>query len=273
MTKLSTAASYLNKLPDTGTRMPAVFVGHGNPMNALESHRFTEQWATLAREMPTPKAILCVSAHWETIGTKVTAMKAPRQIYDMTGFPQELYDFNYPVPGSPEFAALTQETVLKARIEADHSWGIDHGTWSVLAHMYPKADIPCFQLSLDKRRDLQYHYDLAAELAPLREKGVLIIGSGNIVHNLRTLSMDNSLPYVWAKRFDDKVASLITDGNHQALINYKQFGQDAELSVNSAEHYIPLLYVLALQAKGELVRQFSKVVMYGSAGMRCVQVG
>ena len=215
MTKVSSAASYLRSLPDTGTRMPAVFIGHGSPMNALEENLFTRQWAALTADIPTPKAILCVSAHWETKGTKVTAMKAPRQIYDMRGFPQELYDYKYPAPGSPDVAAEVQRMVLKTKVEADHSWGLDHGTWSVLAHMYPQANIPCFQLSLNSTRDLQYHYDLAAELAPLRDKGVLIVGSGNIVHNLRMMTMNNSLPFQWAKAFDDEVKARIIDRDRE----------------------------------------------------------
>ena len=200
-------------------------------------------------------------------------MDTPRQIYDMYGFPKELYDYKYPAPGSPEFAAAVQETVVKAQIEADHSWGLDHGTWSVLAHMYPEANIPCFQLSLNTTRDMQYHYDLAAQLAPLRDKGVLIVGSGNIVHNLRMMSMNNSLPYAWAKEFDDEVKARIAERDHKALINYTQFGQAAELSVNSAEHYIPMLYVLALQGANELVTQSNEFVVYGSASMRCFRVG
>lgn len=253
--------------------MPALFIGHGSPMNAIEDNLFTRQWRTLTADIPTPKAVLCVSAHWETTGTKVAAMESPRMIYDMYGFPKELYEVKYPCAGSPEMAKAVQEAVVKAQIEADHTWGLDHGTWSIMAHMYPEANIPCFQLSLNKTRDLQHHYDVAAELAPLRDKGVLIVGSGNIVHNLRMISMNNSLPYEWAQNFDQKVKALINDGNHKDLINYKQYGNDALLSVNSAEHYLPLLYVLAQQQAGEKVQHSNEFVVYGSASMRCVRVG
>ena len=266
-------AKSLERLSEEDLLMPVLFMGHGNPMNAIEDNVYTKSWAEMTKTLPVPKAILCISAHWETRGTRVTAMKNPRTIYDMYGFPKELYEVQYDCPGAPELAAEVVNSIQKTKVALDHAWGLDHGTWSVLARMYPKADIPCFQMSLDKTRDLQYHYDLAKELAFLRKKGVLIIGSGNIVHNLRYAQFGSVEPYDWAIEFDALSKQAMDDRNHKALINYKEFGKSAELSVNSAEHYIPLLYALALQGNDETLSYTNADIAFRSGSMRCVKVG
>lgn len=246
-------SNFFNTLPDDGNLMPVLFMGHGSPMNAIENNRFTEGWKSLMKDIPTPKAVLVISAHWESQGTKVLAVDKPKLIYDMYGFPKELYEVKYPVDGAPELAREISETVTLTPIGLDHDWGLDHGAWSVLVHLYPDASIPCFQLSLNYTRDLQWHYDLAKELSYLRRKGVLIVGSGNIVHNLRYMAYMNSKPFDWALEFDAKTEELMNKGDHASLINYKSLGTAAEISVNSAEHYIPLLYTLALQQKDEVI--------------------
>lgn len=253
LTQQTMSNSFLNSLTEDGNRMPVLFMGHGSPMNAIEDNEFTKGWKELVKDIPTPKAILVISAHWETRGTKVLAVKQPSLIYDMYGFPEELYAVKYPAPGAPELATEISETINFTEILPDHDWGLDHGAWSILVHMYPQADIPCFQLSLNNSRDMQWHYDLAKELAFLRRKGVLIVSSGNIVHNLRYMAYMNKKPLDWALEFDAKVEELINSGDHTSLINYKKLGSSAEISVNSAEHYIPLLYSLALQEKDEPV--------------------
>jgi len=267
-------AKSLTGLAEEDSLMPVLFMGHGNPMNAIQDNVYTESWAELTKTLPVPKAILCISAHWETKGTKVTAMESPKTIHDFGGFPQELFDVQYNCPGSPEYAAEVVAAVQKTKVELDHAWGIDHGTWSVLAKMFPKADIPCFQMSMDRTRDLQYHYDLAKELAFLRKKGVLIIGSGNIVHNLQLAFVDpEKPPYDWAIEFDELSKKAMDDRDHAALIKYKGFGKSAELSVNSAEHYIPLLYTLALQGDNEELSYTNADFQFRAGSMRCVKVG
>ena len=243
-------------------------------MNANRDNIYTEGWETLTKTLPVPKAILCISAHWETRGTKVTAMDSPKTIHDFGGLPQELFDAQYNCPGAPELAEDVVNQIKKAKVELDHDWGIDHGTWSVLARMFPKADIPCFQMSMDHTRDLQHHYDLAKELAFLRKKGVLIIGSGNIVHNLQLAFVEpEKPPYDWAIEFDALTKKAMDDRNHEALIKYKNFGKAAELSVNSAEHYIPLLYALALQGEKEELSYTNADFQFRAGSMRCVKVG
>jgi len=274
VSNLSSMAKSLEGLADNGNLMPVLFMGHGNPMNAIEDNAYTKSWAELTKTLPTPRAILCISAHWETRGTKVTAMKTPRTIYDFGGFPPELSEVKYNCPGAPALAAEVVSQIKKTRVELDHEWGLDHGTWSVLARMYPNADIPCFQMSLDRTRDLQYHYDLAKELAFLRKKGVLIIGSGNIVHNLRYAFIDpEKPPYDWAIEFDDLSTKAMDERNHQALINYQRLGKSAALSVNSAEHYIPLLYTLALQGDEEPLSYTNADFQFRAGSMRCVKIG
>lgn len=245
--------NFLNSLSEENYKMPILFMGHGSPMNAIEDNQFTQGWKKLVEGIPTPKAILVISAHWETKGTKILAVEQPKMIYDMYGFPKALYEVQYPAPGSPELAKEISEKVLHTQIELNHDWGFDHGAWSVLVHMFPEANIPTFQLSLNYTRDMQWHYDLAKELSYLRKKGVLIVSSGNIVHNLRYMAHMYSKPFDWALEFDAKTEELMNKGDHQSLINYKSLGSSAEIAVNSAEHYIPLLYTLALQEKDEAI--------------------
>ena len=254
---------------------PVLFMGHGNPMNAVEDNSFTRGWTDAVKNLPVPKAIVCISAHWETKGTKVTAMEQPKMIYDMYGFPQHLYEVNYNAPGNPKLAEEIKNTVTSTKINLDHDWGFDHGTWSVLVKMFPEANIPCIQLSLDRTRDLNYHYQLAQELLKFRNKGVLFVASGNIVHNLRIIMQTANKPTDWAQEFDQKIASLIIEGNHDPIINYKKLGQAAELSVNSAEHYIPLIYALGLRKKNEEASFFNHNQYQDlmSMGMRCVRIG
>ena len=258
----------LHHLTEEDVMLPALFVGHGSPMNAIENNEYSRSWSDLGKRLPKPKAILCISAHWETSGTRVTAT-----IHDFGGFPQALFDKQYPAPGSPEFAKMTAAQIKKTHVELDFEWGLDHGTWSVLCQMFPLADVPAFQLSLDYSKPPQYHYELAMELAALRKKGVLIIGSGNIVHNLRLIRYDQPAAFDWAQEFDTRIKKLIIEGNHNDIIHYDKMGTFAHLSVPSNEHYLPLLYVLALQQKNEAVSFFNEKTTMGSISMRSVKIG
>jgi 4,5-DOPA dioxygenase extradiol len=253
-------------------RMPLLFIGHGSPMNAIEDNEFSRSWIAVGKTLPPPKAILCVSAHWESMGTQTTAMEKPRTIYDFYGFPPELYEKTYPAPGSPELAARILELVGADDTAMDLKWGLDHGSWSVLARLFPKAEIPVVQLSLDVNKNSQEHYDLGRQLKPLRDEGILILGSGNIVHNLRMVVFED-IAYDWALAFDGMVKKWILDGNHDPLIQYHKQGREAALSINSAEHYKPLLYVLGAQDSGEPVSFFTEKVWGGSVSMRSVRIG
>lgn len=267
----------LNKMtaPFTNTRkMPVLFFGHGSPMNAIEQNEFTLGWEKMGQTLPKPNAVLCVSAHWETRGTFVTAMEKPETIHDFGGFPKELFDVQYPVPGSPSLARDTQNTVKNTRVSLDENWGLDHGCWSVVKHLYPDADVPVIQLSLDKYQQPQYHYDLAKELAPLREKGVLIIGSGNMVHNLRTISWnspDNG--FDWAISANDTLKKLIMKNDHKQVIKYDTLGKEFQLAVPTPEHYLPLLYTLGLKSENESVSLFNDKTIMGSISMTSVKIG
>jgi 4,5-DOPA dioxygenase extradiol len=254
------------------TRLPVLFVGHGSPMNAIEDNEFSQGWEAATKLLPRPKAILCVSAHWESMGSAVTAMPKPRTIHDFGGFPRRLFEMEYPAPGSPELAQRVSSLVKSTQVKADQSWGLDHGTWSVLCRMYPQADIPVVQLSIDRSRDAAFNYQLGKELSQLRQEGVLIVGSGNIVHNLRVMVFEDAA-FEWAVEYDAKVKQWILDGDHNSIIHYEKHGQAAALAVNSAEHYLPLLYVLALQEAGEPVSFFNDKVWGGSLSMRCVKIG
>ncbi len=252
--------------------MPALFVGHGSPMNAIEDNEFSRAWQKVAGEIPHPKAIVCISAHWETNGTQVTAMEAPRTIHDFYGFPQPLFAKQYPAPGSPELARQIISLVKGRPIAPDHAWGLDHGTWSVLCRMYPQADIPVVQLSLDRELKPADHYRLGQELRQLREEGVLIIGSGNIVHNLVMMVWEDTA-FDWAVEFDTKVKGWILAQEHEPIIHYEKQGTAARLAVNSAEHYLPLLYVLGLQEQDEAASFFAEKLWGGSLSMRGVRIG
>lgn len=254
------------------TMLPVMFIGHGSPMNAIEDNEFSRAWSEAGKILPTPKAILCISAHWETQGTQVTAMASPRTIYDFYGFPPELYAQTYPAPGSPQRAQDIQDLVGKGEISLDATWGLDHGTWSVLKRLFPSAEVPVIQMSLDVMKDGQAHYDLGRKLLPLREKGVLIIGSGNIVHNLRMVVFEEKA-FPWAREFDEKVKKWILDEDHEPIIHYENQGSSAELAINSAEHFKPLLYVLGAKVEGEPVRFFAEKVWGGSISMRALRIG
>ena len=254
--------------------MPAVFLGHGSPMNTLADNRYTRAWRAIGEKVPPPTAILAVSAHWYISGTAVTAMPAPRTIHDFGGFPQALFDYQYPAPGSPALAQRVRETLAPLAVRADESWGLDHGTWSVLAHVFPNADIPVVQLSIDATRPASFHYDLGKRLAPLRDEGVLIVASGNVVHNLGMLNWQDDAPaYDWAQRFNDAVGGYVRQREHGPLVDYENLGDDARLSIPTPEHYLPLLYILGLQD----VREQAVIVIDGiqnaSISMMTVVVG
>ncbi len=265
-----------NTLEDTGTTMPVLFVGHGSPMNAIEENEFSKKWQEIGKKLPKPKVILCVSAHWETKGTFVTAMPKPRTIHDFGGFPQSLFDVQYGAPGSIEFAKLTKETIKKAEVGLDEAWGLDHGCWSILKHLYPNADVPVLQLSLDYQKDAQYHYDLAKELAPLRKKGVLILSSGNIVHNLGKIAWDKintpDYGFDWAIEANTKMKKFILDNDSKSLIDYKGQGKSFELAIPSPEHYLPLLYTMALKTENEKTTLFNDKALMGSLTMTSVMI-
>jgi 4,5-DOPA dioxygenase extradiol len=260
-----------DKLP-TDELMPALFVGHGNPMNAIEDNEFSRGWANLGKQLPIPKAILCVSAHWQTKGTMVTAMPKPKTIHDFGGFPEKLFQAQYPAPGSPEFAKETAASVTKTKVELDYDWGLDHGCWSVLLPMFPNATIPTYQLSLDYTQPPQYHFELAKELKALRKKGVLIIGSGNIVHNLGLFEFSDKA-FDWAIEFDEKIKSYIEKSDYQSVVDYQKMGKIAQLAVPTNEHYLPLLYSLALHDKSEAVGFFNAKTTAGSISMRSLKIG
>lgn len=256
-------------------RMPVLFVGHGSPMNAIEENAFVQGFRKVAGEIPRPQAVLVVSAHWETRGTQVTAMPNPRTIHDFGGFPKELYEQQYPAPGSPELATETQQLIQSNPVALDHSWGLDHGAWTVVKHMYPNADIPVIELSLDRTLQPERHYAMAKELAALRDKGVLIIGSGNMVHNLRMVAWDKinePFAFEWAQEASDKMKQAIRSGDHRPLIDFHKQGTAFNLAINTAEHFLPLLYTLALQGKGEQATLFNDAPLAGSLTMTSVKV-
>lgn len=277
MTTLSAFNNFTDSLPEQEQLMPVLFVGHGSPMNGIEDTEFSRRWTQMAKEIPTPKAVLVVSAHWFTKGTKITAMDFPKTIHDFGGFPQELFDVQYPAPGDPLLAKETAALIHTTQVELNHDWGLDHGTWTIVRHMYPDAKIPVLQLSIDYSKGPQHHYDLAKELYSLRKKGVLIIGSGNMVHNLRMVAWDKlneaNYGFDWAKTINDKFKALILDGNHQPLINYSELGKEALLAIPTPEHYLPLLYTLGLKGSKDTVSVFNDKAVGGSLTMTSVKIG
>ncbi|XZF12750.1 4,5-DOPA dioxygenase extradiol [Chitinophagaceae bacterium MMS25-I14] len=270
--KLQELKKWADEQPAT-EKMPVLFVGHGNPMNAISDNQFTKAWQQLGKELPKPRAILSVSAHWLTRGTYVTAMEMPKTIHDFGGFPKELFDQQYPAPGAPEVAAEVQRLVKTTEVHKDFEWGLDHGTWSVLKPMFPAADIPVFQLSIDYYKSPGYHYELAQQLSELRHKGVLILGSGNIVHNLRMVDFQNRMQYDWATEFDQQIKKYIDDRNHEAVINYDRLGNIARMAVPTNDHYLPLIYALALQDKKDSIHYFNEQMDAASISMRSVVIG
>ena len=264
----------LNRITETfgsTEKMPVLFLGHGSPMNAIEDNEFTKGWKEIGKTLPKPNAILCVSAHWETRGTFITAMEKPTTIHDFGGFPQALFDVQYPAPGSPELARETKNLITKTEVGLDDKWGLDHGAWSVIKHLYPNADIPVIQISLDYYQSPQYHYELAKELSSLRKKGVLIIGSGNMVHNLGKAVWEKikepEYGFDWAIEASEKMKKYIISNDHKSLINYKSQGKAFELAIPTPDHYLPLLYTLALKEDNEKVSLFNDKAIMGSLTM------
>lgn len=255
--------------------LPAFFFGHGNPMNAIASNGYTEAWRRLGQEMPRPKAILSISAHWFVPGTGVTISTAPRTIHDFGGFPSELYQVQYLAPGDPALARRIQKLLSHLEVTLDNTWGLDHGTWSVLRHVYPAADIPVVQLSIDETKPAPFHFEIGKRLAPLRNEGVLVVGSGNLVHNLRTYAWGRHPrdPYDWAVRFEIAAKQMMLGGDFNPLVHYERLGPDAALSIPTPDHYLPLLYVLAAGQKNEEIRFPVEGVDGGSISMLTVQIG
>jgi 4,5-DOPA dioxygenase extradiol len=255
--------------------MPAVFLGHGNPLNAIRANDWTRSWRELGERLPRPQAVLAISAHWYIPRCAVTAMAAPRTIHDFGGFPRELYATRYPAPGDPDLAREVQRLLAPLPVGLDESWGLDHGSWSVLMHLYPQADVPVLQLSIDARATPRQHYELGARLRPLREAGVLVLGSGDVVHNLETYAWGahESAPYDWALRFEARVRAQLDAGAHGPLIDYAALGADARAAVPTPEHYVPLLYVMGCSTPAERVSYPVTGVDGGSVSMLAVQFG
>lgn len=268
---------FTDQLQETEDRMPALFIGHGSPMNGIEDNPFSRQWERLGTEIPEPKAVLVVSAHWLTRGTHITAMEHPKTIHDFGGFPQALFDVQYPAPGSPALAAETKSLISSVSVELDHDWGLDHGAWTVVRRMYPNARIPVLQLSIDYAKPAEYHYNLGKELQKLRRKGVLILGSGNMVHNLRLIDWRNmntdNFGFDWAIEMHNLFKEKIVSGDHRALIEYSKLSPSAKLAVPTPDHYYPLMYTLALQEENEEPVFFNDKLVAGSLNMTSVKFG
>lgn len=277
MTTLSAFNSFTSNLEEQEHLMPVLFIGHGSPMNGIEDNEFSARWAKMAKEIPTPKAVLVVSAHWYSRGTMITAMDFPKTIHDFGGFPQALFDVQYPAPGSPQLAKDTAALIHSAQVELDHDWGLDHGTWTVVRRMYPEAKIPVLQLSIDYTKPPRYHYELGRELMDLRKKGVLIIGSGNMVHNLRMVAWDKinepGYGYDWAIQMNDTFKHLIATRDFNPLINYEGLGKEARLAIPTLEHYLPLLYTMGLQRPKDEISFFNDKAVAGSLTMTSVRIG
>jgi 4,5-DOPA dioxygenase extradiol len=276
MNGLSSFNSFTSALKEQDHLMPVFFIGHGSPMNGIAHNEFSNYWAQLAKEIPTPSAVLVISAHWLTEGTKITAMEHPKTIHDFGGFPKELFAVQYPAPGSPAIAEETVSMIRSTEVVADHDWGLDHGTWTIVRHMYPDARIPVLQLSIDFTKPPRYHYELAQELYALRKKGVLILGSGNIVHNLRMVAWDkmndDEYGFDWAHIANRKFKDLIGNGDHLALAEYWKLGKEALLAVPTPDHYLPLMYTLGLKGKKYEVSFFNDKAVAGSLTMTSVKL-
>jgi len=273
LSALKDLKAFTDSLPGRGERMPAFFIGHGSPMNGIEDNAFSRSWADLGKVLPTPSAVLCISAHWLTDGTYVTAMEHPRTIHDFYGFPSELFQVQYPAPGNPKLAQEIVSTVSTAKVTLDHEWGLDHGTWSVVKQLFPAASIPVLQLSIDYARPAEYHYKLAQELTVLREKGVLIIGSGNMVHNLRMVDWRNANGgYDWAEEMNELFKEAIQKNDTAKLIDYTKLGAAALMAIPTPDHYYPLIYALGIKRKNESVSFFNDKLAMGSVSMTSVKI-
>jgi 4,5-DOPA dioxygenase extradiol len=270
MSTLTGFNKFTDNLKQQDHVMPVLFIGHGSPMNGIEHNQFSNSWAKLGNDIPVPTAVLVISAHWLSRGTKITAMDFPETIHDFGGFPKELFDVQYPSPGDPALAKETASLVKSAEVELAHDWGLDHGAWTVIMNMYPKANIPVLQLSIDYTKGARFHYELAKELSALRKKGVLIVGSGNMVHNLRLVSFDkinDEFGFDWAIEMNQMFKKLISGRDHESLINYERLGAAAKLAIPTPDHYYPLLYSLGLQGKNEEATIFNDKLMAGSLTM------
>ncbi len=255
--------------------MPVLFIGHGNPMNSLLNNNFTRGWAATAASIRRPRAVLCISAHWYISRTSVTAEARPKTIHDFSGFPQELFEVQYPAPGAPEIAARVETLLTPTPVHKDEDWGLDHGTWSILTHMYPKADIPVVQLSINRDQPAAFHFEIGKRLAPLRDEGILILGSGNIVHNLRAYAwgQENIEPYDWAVSFEHHVRESLAAGETGPLVAYESFGREATLAAPTPDHYLPLLYVVGARRPGESAQFPVEGMDGGSISMLAVRIG
>jgi 4,5-DOPA dioxygenase extradiol len=277
MANLQALKKFTDNFPEQETLMPVLFVGHGSPMNGIETNEFSTKWVELAGQIAKPNAVLVISAHWFIKGTRVTAMDFPSTIHDFGGFPQELFQVQYPAPGNLVLAEETKRLIHTTNVELDHDWGLDHGTWTVVRHMYPQADIPVLQLSIDYTKPAEYHYELAKELYTLRKRGVLILGSGNMVHNLRMLAWDKldtpGYGFDWALHMNDTFKRLINNGSHDSLIQYGKLGKEAILAIPTPEHYLPLIYSLGLSSKKDPIQFFNDKAVAGSLTMTSVQFG
>ena len=268
--------NYTDQFKQREKLQPVFFIGHGSPMNGIEQNIFSKKWQEIGKTIDLPCAVLVVSAHWLTTGTLVTAMSEPKTIHDFGGFPKELFNVQYPAPGSPDLAKETKSLITKTEVYLDDKWGLDHGAWSVIKHLYPKADIPVIQLSLDYSQTPQYHYELAQQINSLRKKGVLIIGSGNMVHNLRMVEwkrLNETFGFDWAIEANEKMKKFILNGDHKQLIDFRSQGKAFDLAIPTPEHYLPLLYTLALQDKNEEVKLFNDKAVAGSLTMTSLKIG
>ncbi|MGC3943906.1 MAG: 4,5-DOPA dioxygenase extradiol [Chryseolinea sp.] len=268
MSSLNDLRHLRDNLPKSGTLMPVLFLGHGSPMNGIEDNEFSNSWKALGLTLPTPKAVIVISAHWLTAGTRITAMDSPQTIHDFGGFPKALFDVQYPAPGSPALANEMVGLIRSASVEPDHDWGLDHGAWTIVRHMYPDASVPVLQLSIDYTRPAVYHYELAKELGELRRQGVLLLASGNMVHNLRTINWN--LPFNgfdWALESNETFKRHLVDGNHKALIEYERLGAAVRMAVPTPEHYLPLIYAIGLQEKSDSLVVFNDKTLMGSISM------
>ena len=276
MASLHPFYSWTKELREEDEKLPVLFIGHGSPMNGIEDNEFSKTWMNFGKEITKPKAVLVISAHWLTNGTHITAMNNPKTIHDFGGFPQALFDVQYPAKGSPELAKYTSDLITSTNVGLDHDWGLDHGTWTVVRHMYPNADIPVLQLSIDYNKPAQYHFELAKQLTSLRKKGVLIIGSGNMVHNLGMIAWDklnDSYGYDWAIEMNSIFKEKIGSGDFKSLIEYEKLNKAAKLAIPSPDHYFPLLYNIALQDSKDEIRFFNDKPVGGSLTMTSVKIG
>ena len=277
MTTINPLLSWTSEMKEQDDKLPVLFIGHGSPMNGIEDNEFSRTWAKFGEEIPKPKAVLVISAHWLTSGTFVTAMEKPKTIHDFGGFPKELFDVQYPAPGNPELALETSKLITTTNVGLDHDWGLDHGTWTVVRHMYPDANIPVLQMSIDYNKPASYHYKLSKQLEKLRKKGVLIIGSGNMVHNLRMVAWDKlnepEYGYDWANEINQTFKEKILSHSHNDLMNYEKLGSAAKLAIPTPDHYFPLIYTLGLQGKDDEVNFFNDKAVGGSLTMTSVKFG